>query len=201
MYRRWATRDRTVTISFRISKAAFEALREDAKRHNTSINTLANQIFTAYAEHDRFLQKLRMVKLSTPTLKRILEADSVDALVDAGRKAGGSVPVTLILSKMGELNPATAIQSLKIMGTYGNLFDYSEIGVPERGSLTLAHDLGERGSAFLGAYVESLFQRAGGSVKVTSLENVVRVEFDLRSGGAPRTSADSLQMNAEDTST
>lgn len=65
-------KEKTVTISFRISESAFKALQHDAKKNNTSLNTLANQLFTAYSDCDRFLQKFRMVKLSSPTFKHIL---------------------------------------------------------------------------------------------------------------------------------
>ncbi len=194
-------REKTVTISFRLSKGALDALRQDARKNNTSVNTLANQIFEAYAEHDRFLQKLQMVKLSIPTLKQILSADSKEGIAEAGRKAGEAVPEAFILAKMGELNAANAIQYLRLMGTYANLFDYSEVSLPQGTSLALTHDMGGNWSIFLSAYVRSLFERAGGSVRIMTLENAVRIELGLRPGGEPRgrTSPDTLQMSTGDT--
>ena len=48
-----SAKERTVTLSLRISEVAYKALQEDAKKQNASLNTLANQILLAYAEHDR----------------------------------------------------------------------------------------------------------------------------------------------------
>lgn len=193
-------REKTVTISFRISQSAFDALREDAKRHSTSLNTLANQLFMSYAEHDRFLQKFVMIKISAPTFKRVLNAAPRDEIVEAGRRAGGSIPEGFILAKMGEISTASAVQYLRLMGTYANLFDYSELGSQGKASLTLAHDLGPNGSAFLGSYVKSLFEQCGNNAKVTELENAVRIELSQGHGGARGTSSGSLQLNAGDTS-
>lgn len=170
------TREKTTTISFRISQTAFKALQEEAKKNNTSLNTLANQIFLAYAEHDRFLQKFRMVKLSTPTFKRILNAVSKEAAEDAGRKAGATIPESFISAKTGEFNSANGVLYLRLMGTYANLFDYNEFNSP-RAVITLTHDLGANGSEFLAAYSESLFENAGSKVKITQFENSVRIEF------------------------
>ena len=88
----YGLREKSVTISFRISETAFKALQNDAKKNKTSLNTLANQLFMAYAEYDRFLQRFRIIKLSNPTFKRILNAATKEAIVQAGSSAGSSVP-------------------------------------------------------------------------------------------------------------
>ncbi len=67
-------------MSFRISENAFKALQQDAKKNNTSLNTLANQLFMSYAEYDRFLQKFHMVKVSSPNFKRVLNAATKEAI-------------------------------------------------------------------------------------------------------------------------
>ena len=170
-------REKSVTISFRISESAFKALQNDAKKNNTSLNTFANQLFMAYADYDRFLQKFRMVKLSTPTFKRILNAASKEAIVEAGRSAGSSVPESFILARMGEINAASAVEYLRLMGAYANLFDYSEITSSGKSSVTLTHDLGENGSLFLASYVEALFKGAGKNVKVSQYDNGITVDL------------------------
>lgn len=166
-----------MTISFRIGESAFKALQNDAKKNNTSLNTLVNQLFTSYAEYDRFLQKFHMIKISTPTFKRILNAGTKEAIVEAGRSAGASVPETFILAKMGDLNATSAVEYLRLMGTYANLFDYSEITASGKTSLTLTHDLGENGSVFLASYMETLFKNAGKGVKITQFENGITIDL------------------------
>jgi hypothetical protein len=166
-----------VTISFRISESAFKALQQDAKKNNTSLNTLANQLFMSYAEYDRFLQKFHMIKVSNPTFKRILNAATKEAIVEAGKSAGSSVPETFILAKMGDINAASAVEYLRLMGAYANLFDYSEITVSGRSSVTLTHDLGVNGSIFLAGYMEAVFKSAGKNVKITQYENGITIDL------------------------
>lgn len=170
-------REKTVTISFRISERAFKALQNDAKKNNTSLNTLANQIFTAYADYDRFLQKFHMIKISTPTFKRILNAAGKDEIVEAGKNAGSSVPESFMLAKTGEISHASAVEYLTLMGTYANLFDYTEITSSGKSSITLTHDLGANGSLFLASYVEAVFRGAGQAVKVSQYADGITVEL------------------------
>jgi len=170
-------KEKTVTISFRISEKAFKALQEDAKKNNISLNTLANQLFMTYAEHDRYLQKFHMIKISTPTFKRVLNASTVESIVDAGRSAGSSVPQSFILAKMGEITPATAVEYLTLMGAYANLFDYTEISISGKTSITLTHDLGPNGSIFLASYVEAIFKQAGKSVKIAQFADGITIDI------------------------
>ncbi|MDA4123341.1 MAG: hypothetical protein OK456_09200 [Thaumarchaeota archaeon] len=169
-------KEKTATISFRINEPALRALQEDAKKQNLSLNTLANQMFVSYADYDRFLQKFHMVKLSTPTLKRIINAASEETIIEAGSAAGGSVPESFILAKTGELSVPNALDYLKSMGAHANLFDYSEVTHAGKTSVTLTHDLGPKGSLFLTHYAEALFKTLGKQLKVRELPDAIAFE-------------------------
>lgn len=169
-------KEKTVTISFRISENALRALQEDARKQSVSLNTLANQMFVSYADYDRFLQKFHMVKLSTPTLKRIINAATDEAIIEAGTAAGSSVPGSFILAKTGELSVANALDYLKLMGAHANLFDYSEVSHSAKISVTLTHDLGTKGSLFLTHYVTALFKGVNKDVKVHELPDAITFE-------------------------
>lgn len=169
-------REKTVTISFRISEKALKALQEDARKHNTSLNTLANQLFTTYSEYDRYLQKFNMIKISNPTFKRILNAATKEEIVEAGRTAGASVPASFVLAKMGEITPTNAVEYIALMGTYANLFDYSSTTAAGRTVITLTHDLGPNGSVFLASYMESIFKETGRNVRITQYADGVTIE-------------------------
>ncbi len=166
-----------MTISFRISETAFKALQEDAKRHNVSINTLANQLFVTYAEYDRYLSKFHMIKLSASTFKRILNAASEDEISEAGQMAGASVPVSFILAQKGDFSFENALDYLRTMGTHANLFDFSESTGGGNNSITLTHDLGLRGSVFLANYVESMLKPLGRELKVVKYPDAITVKF------------------------
>jgi histone H3/H4 len=170
-------KEKTVTISFRVSESALRALQEDSKKQNVSLNTLANQMFVTYADYDRFLQKFHMVKLSTPTLKRIMNAATDDAIIEAGRSAGSSLPQSFMLAKTGETSVANALEYLRSMGAHANLFDYSEVVHEGKTSVTLSHDLGNKGTLFLTHYVESIFENLDKKLKVRELSDAIA--FDV----------------------
>lgn len=152
-------KDRTVTRSFRISESAFKALEEDARKQNISMNTLVNQLFLSYANFDRFAKKLRMVKLTTATIRRIFEAASDKAIIDAGHSAGDSVPEAFILTKNGVVSLQTVLAFLRDLADHAGLFDYSEVSHEGERTITLLHELGPKGSMFLAHYVQSVFGR------------------------------------------
>jgi hypothetical protein len=171
-----ALKEKTVTISFRISETALKAIQEDAQKQNVSMNTLVNQMFVSYADYDRFLQRFHMIKLSNPTLKRIINAATDNAIVDAGSAAGSSIPESFILAKTGELSISSALEYLKLMGAHANLFDFSEVTHAGKTSVTLTHDLGEKGSLFLTHYAEALFKPLGTQLKVRQLPDAITFE-------------------------
>lgn len=169
-------KERTVTISLRVSESALRALQEDAKKQNVSLNTLANQMFVAYSDYDRYLQKFHMVKLSTPTLKRIINAATEQAIIEAGRTAGSSVPESFILAKTGELSVPNSLDYLRMMGAHANLFDYSEVSHGGKLLVTMTHDLGPQGSLFLTSYVEAIFAALGKGLKVRQVADAISFE-------------------------
>jgi len=169
-------KERTVTISLRVSESALKALQEDAKKQSVSLNTLANQMFVSYSDYDRYLEKFRMVKISTPTLKRIINAATDEAIVEAGRTAGNSVPESFILAKTGELSLQNALEYLRLMGAHAKMFDYSEVVHNGKVLVTMSHDLGPKGSLFLTNYVEAIFNSVGKVPKVRQSEDAISYE-------------------------
>ena len=170
-------KEKTVTISFRVNESAFKALQAESKKRNISLNTLANQMFIEFAEYDRYLQKFRMVKLSTPTLKKIINAASDESIVEAGTLAGGSVPQGFMLAKSGEITKEGILEYLRLMGTHANLFDYSEVVHGGVHSVTLSHDLEPKWSLFLASYVQSIVKTLGLAVKVTRMPDAIEIQL------------------------
>jgi len=168
-------KEKTVTISFRVNESAFKALQEEAKKHNISLNTLANQMFVEFSEYDRFLERFRMVKLSEPTLKRIINAATDETIEEAGRQAGGSVPQGFMLAKEGEISKQGIMEYLRLMGAHANLFDYSEVVHSGGNSITLTHDMGPKWSLFLTNYVLSIFKTLNEKPKITQLPDAITI--------------------------
>ena len=159
-----------------MSEIAYKALQEDAKKQNTSLNTIANQILLAYAEHDRYLKRQGLLKVITPLFTQLLNAGSDEAIVEAGKVLGpGAIPSTII-SMTGELTVPGILDWLKRIGTYSNLCDYNEIAHGGKISVTMSHGFGPKGSVLLASYLDSLFKTAGKQIKVTQLRDSVTFE-------------------------
>ena len=160
----------------RIGEIAYKALQEDAKKQNASLNTIANQILLAYAEHDRYLKKHGLLKVITPLFTQLLDAGSDESIIEAGKALGpGAIP-SAIISMTGELTVPGILDWLKRMGTYSNLFDYNEISHGGKTSVTLAQSFGPKGSLLLASYLDSLFKTAGKQIKITQLRDSVTFE-------------------------
>src|SRR3989304_4895828 len=118
-----------------------------------------------------------MIKLPGSSFKHILNAATLEAIVEAGRSTGNDVPKTFIRAKWGEINLENALNYLKTTAVYTNLFEYSEVNRNGNLNITLTHDFGPKGSLFLQSYVHSIFNLVGKSPKFHQDENAV--SFDI----------------------
>src|ERR1017187_3192956 len=171
-------RAKTATASFRLDETALNALQEDAKKQNISVNTLINQLILTYANYDRPMKRFHMVKVAGSTFRHILQAAKNETIIEAGRLAGSDGPKASILEKSGELTPENALIYLKTMGNFSALFEYSEMIHGGKVSVTLTHDFGPKGSLFLQEYVRSIFEPIGGQLKFQGDENAVLFEIE-----------------------
>jgi hypothetical protein len=170
-------RPKTTIASFRINESVLDALREDAKRQNVSVNSLLNQILLTYINYDRPMKRFDMMKLPTSAIKRILEAATDDAVIEAGRTTGRDVPETYIRARWGELTVENALSFLKVTAEYSNRFEYSAITHDGRINITITHRLGAKGNLFLQSFVKAIFHQMGVSPKFSSDENAVTFEL------------------------
>jgi hypothetical protein len=170
-------RPKTATASFRLDERALNALQEDSRKQNVSVNTLLNQLVLTYADYDRPMKRFRMIKLPASTFKHMLLAATDETIVEAGKSAGKDVPKTYIISKWGELNVENALSYLKTTADHTNLFEYSEVIRSGRINVTLTHDFGAKGSLFLQRYVQAIFEQFGKPPRFVPDENAVSFEL------------------------
>ena len=170
-------RPKTATASFRLDESALEALKEDARKQNISINTMFNQLLLTYANYDRPMKRFHMLKLPASSFKHLLQAATDEAVIEAGSSAGQDVPKTYIRAKWGELTAESALDYLRTTADHTNLFEYSEVTRGGRINVTLSHDFGAKGSLFLQSYVKSIFEPLGKPPRFLQDENAVSLEL------------------------
>ncbi len=166
-----------------MGERAFSALQEDARRQDVTIDALLSRIVLSYASFDRYVDKLHMVKLSRPTLKRVLEASGDDAIIEAGYQAGKDVPKFLILAKDGALTTRTVLDHLKDLAEFGYLFEYSETVHGSRRTVTIGHELGRKGSLFLAHYAQAALEAANNYPAFSVEDNSIVIELRGRIRG------------------
>ena len=168
---------KTATASFRLDESALEALQDDAKKQNVSVNTLLNQLVLTYAKYDRPMKRFQMIKLPASTFRYLLQGAKNETTIEAGTSAGNDVPKTYIVAKWGEVTVEACLDYLRTMSTYSKLFDYSEIIHDGKVNVTLSHNFGAKGSLFLQYYVEAIFAPLGKLPKFSPDENAVAFEL------------------------
>lgn len=161
-----------------MDESALEALHEDAKTQNVSVNTLLNQLLLTYASYDRPMKRFQAIKLPAPTFRYVLQAATNEKIAEAGALAGGDVPKTYIIAKWGVLNVENCLDYLRAMATHAKLFDYSEVIHDGALSVTLSHIFGAKGSIFLQHYVREVFAPSGKVPRFSADENAVVFELD-----------------------
>ena len=168
---------KSVIRSFRLDESALQKLEEESKRRNISTNTLLNQIVSGFVNFDRYFEKLGMMKIAHATIGHLLQSASEEEVINAGRIAGSDVPRAIISAKQGSVTLYTAIDFLRMMGDYANLYRYNEIGEGGARTLTLMHELGPKGSLFLIHYAGAVLEQVGVRPKYSSTDHSVTIEF------------------------
>jgi hypothetical protein len=170
--------EKTITRSFRINENAFLALEEEAKKRNISVNTLVNQLFLCYANFDRHLEKHGFLKMSKVTFRKILEDAPEKETVELAREVARNSSRTLILAKYGELSLSNFLDYLKNLDDYAYFIEYNEVYSPgQKRVITLMHRYGEKGSIFIKAFAQALFELIDMKPKVSSTKNSVTIEI------------------------
>lgn len=169
---------KTSSVTFRIDADHSKSLRDLAEEQSVSLNTLVNQIFGKFVEQEVFVKKFGTLKVSTDTFRRILSKISEKDIAELGIRAGSQEAKEFILFKWKKLNLHTVIEFLKFY------FDYCGYGRADMEqsegevSLSVHHDLKEKGSLYLKHFVESLIRTAlNKSCQTTITEDTITISF------------------------
>jgi N-glycosylase/DNA lyase len=167
---------KTVTHSFRLSERALKAIEEESKRQNVSVSTIINQQLLAYAEFERFFRRLGLIKISSATFQRLLEASPDDLIAKAGKEAGADTPSSIMQAKYGEITLDRILDYLEMLSEFANQFEFGRVEQGDKTVITLLHRLGPKGSIFFEDYVQSLFRATNYVPKIHSTDHSVVIE-------------------------
>ena len=168
---------KTVTSTFRLDEKAFKAIQDDAKKQNISVNTLVNQLVLSYANYDRVMRRLQMMKIPASTFKAILDGATDEAIVEAARDAGKGVGKTFVVSMSGSFTLENVLDGFRNSANYINAFEYSEFPHADRITITLTHTFGKKGTLFIEAWIKSMFEELHLQPKFLPAEDAVIFEI------------------------
>ena len=117
-----------------------------------------------------------MIKVSSATFQRLLQAGSEKEIAHAGAEAGSDTPKSIILAKYGSLTLETVVEYLKIQSEFSGLFEFGEVDTDGKRMVTLLHRLGPKGSVFFVNYAKAMFDGIGYTPKITSSEHSILIE-------------------------
>ncbi len=123
------------------------------------MNSLANQIFRKYTISDRYLEEGQSLSLSPRSLEELLSYLDEDRVYAIGKKTGSLTPRDQLLMRGKPSNRDNCIWFIaEILDECYEWFD-CEIHYEEASDLIfLRHMYGEKWSAFLAGYLESMFK-------------------------------------------
>lgn len=148
-----------VTRTFRIEKRFDEALREEAAKRGTSVNSLANQIMKKYTESDRYFGEGQSITLSPRTQMNILNRIDEELIFEAGRESGLVVPKDRLFMRGMLLDRDSVIWYIsKVLGGYNDWFTCDVHERKEGSLLHLRHVYNKKWSLFIKGYISALIE-------------------------------------------
>ncbi len=168
---------RTASATFRISEKAYHALQNEAKKQDTSLNTLVNQVFDTHINDRVFSEKLDFMRVNKLSFRRILEGTSDEALSEAGRSSGTETVRTVTLGRSGVITLESVLETISELSEFSDFARYSEIESTGRRVIVLTHELGPKWSVFIRSFVNAALRLVNREAKTTVGDRSVVVEI------------------------
>jgi hypothetical protein len=172
-------RDQTETITLRLEKKILTKLRRESEQNQTSLNTLANQIFRQHIDWHSKASKAGYVPLQKPVIIKILDRLSEEDVIRAAEDVSKDMfkDVLLLLRDENDL-----VSTLNVIETWVRVsgFPY-KLEVDEEKevySYVIQHDMGKKFSLLLATRARVILERLGkqGSFVVTDNTIVLKVD-------------------------
>jgi hypothetical protein len=170
------TVDRTKSATFRMPSRVYDALLKEARESNTSMNALVNQVLYSHFFDELPTVRPMLVALPTPVCAEMLSRLSEEDVLQLGKSAAEGVGKSAVLGRYGKITAETVADTIRIMAQRGGYGTFHEM-LDDKETITFRHELGHKGSIYLAATIERLFQMAGIRPQIEKTEEAVVVQF------------------------
>jgi hypothetical protein len=168
---------KTTSATFRIDAEIHEALQAHARMNNMSVNTLINQLLDVWSDNDRFMDEVGLVRITRPNFKKFLKALPESRLAEIGSSAGKDLARSYMMAKDGGVSTTGVLHYVKVFSQHGGYARYNETETNGKKVIVLMHEFGRAGSAYISAYVRSVFDLVDIRPVVTTNEASVVIEL------------------------
>jgi hypothetical protein len=162
-------RKKSVLKTFRIDEYLGNLLEEDARNKKISVNTLVNLILARYAEWDRFTDRYTFITVTREGFNQVIQALDENTLINIGQDLGSRLPKDFVVFWFKKLNIETFLAYQSLFCRYGRTADVETKVEGREYAISFHHELGEKWSKYLRAYLSSAMKTLFGIVP----------EFDL----------------------
>ncbi len=158
----------TETVTFRVNSAVRLALEEDARRLGINLNTLVSQIFSRYANWDRYAGRLKLLPVSKDLLREMFQPMTKETIEKVARRLGEVSGRDQILFLFQQLNVASVIRFIELWSNHFDAYEHKFEG--KKHFFTLHHDVNINFSLFTKEYLTTMLQST--PAKNLQFENV-----------------------------
>jgi hypothetical protein len=177
-------RDQTETITLRLEKKILTKLRRESEQNQTSLNTLANQIFRQHIDWHSKASKAGYVPLQKPVIIKLLDRLSEEDVIRAAEEVSKNMfkDVMLLLRDENDL-----VSTLNVIETWirASGFPY-KLEVDEEKevySYVIQHDMGKKFSLLLATRARIILERLEKQGNFIVTDNTMVLKVDVGKTG------------------
>jgi hypothetical protein len=177
-------RDQTETITLRLEKKILVKLRRESEQNQTSLNTLANQIFRQHIDWHSKAYKAGYVPLQKPVIIKLLDRLSEEDVIRVAEEVSKDMfkDVMLLLRDENDL-----VSTLNVIETWVRVsgFPY-KIEVDddkEVYSYVIQHDMGKKFSLLLATRARVILERLEKQGNFIVTDNTIVLKVDVGKAG------------------
>ncbi len=168
---------RSVNLSSRIDKEAYNSLVNDAESKGISINSLINSIIKRHLLWDRFAEEMGLVPLTKRTLKKIFRTLDDANIKKIAKEVGGTVPQELIYLSYDKFDFPNLMRTIEISDSRFGRVKYNINNNTH--SINILHGVSENFSKFLAETHQTLADNLSLRFSVEHIDNnMICMEFE-----------------------
>jgi hypothetical protein len=177
-------RDQTETITLRLEKKILTKLRRESEQNQTSLNTLANQIFRQHIDWHSKASKAGYVPLLKPVIIKLLDRLSEEDVIRVAEEVSKDMFKDVMLLMRDENDLVSTLNHIETWIRMSG-FPY-KVEVDEDKevySYVIQHDMGKKFSLLLATRARVILERLGKWGNFVVTDNTIVLKVDVGKTG------------------